>query len=52
MLAVELSIIVVLVVVNGALAMSELAVVSSRPARRRAHGSRRCRGRPCLGARF
>jgi putative hemolysin len=36
MLAIELSIIVVLVVVNGALAMSELAVVSSRPARLRA----------------
>lgn len=33
MLALELGIIVVLIVVNGLLAMSELAVVSSRPAR-------------------
>ncbi|HEU0146664.1 MAG TPA: hemolysin family protein [Bradyrhizobium sp.] len=33
MLSVELSIIVVLIVVNGLLSMSELAIVSSRPAR-------------------
>ncbi|WP_315838049.1 hemolysin family protein [Bradyrhizobium prioriisuperbiae] len=33
MLALELGIVVVLIVVNGLLAMSELAVVSSRPAR-------------------
>jgi putative hemolysin len=33
MLAVELAIIVVLIVINGLLSMSELAVVSSRPAR-------------------
>src|ERR671932_980781 len=33
MLSVELAIIVVLIVVNGLLSMSELAVVSSRPAR-------------------
>ena len=36
MLAIELSFIIVLIVVNGALAMSELAVVSSRPARLKA----------------
>src|SRR5215207_5474250 len=35
MLAIELVIIVVLVVLNGLLAMSELAIVSSRPARLR-----------------
>jgi putative hemolysin len=33
MLAVELAIIIVLIIVNGLLSMSELAVVSSRPAR-------------------
>jgi putative hemolysin len=33
MLAVELAIIVVLIIINGLLSMSELAVVSSRPAR-------------------
>lgn len=47
MLYVELAIVVALIVVNGLLAMSELAVVSSRPARLRAladrevHGARR-----------
>ena len=35
MLAVELTVIVVLIVLNGLLAMSELAIVSSRPARLR-----------------
>jgi len=33
MLSVELIIVVVLIVINGLLSMSELAVVSSRPAR-------------------
>ena len=33
MLSVELAIVVVLIVVNGLLSMSELAIVSSRPAR-------------------
>jgi putative hemolysin len=33
MLILELAIIVVLIVVNGLLSMSELAIVSSRPAR-------------------
>src|SRR3569832_1713610 len=33
MLSVEIAIIVVLIVVNGLLSMSELAIVSSRPAR-------------------
>jgi putative hemolysin len=47
MLVVELCIIVVLIILNGLLAMSELAIVSSRPARLRrmvemnVHGSRR-----------
>src|SRR4051794_31681598 len=47
MLALELGIITVLIVVNGLLAMSELAIVSSRPARlsalveKGASGSRR-----------
>jgi putative hemolysin len=36
MLALELSIVAVLIIVNGLLAMSELAVVSARPARLRA----------------
>ncbi len=33
MLSLELAIVVVLIVINGLLSMSELAVVSSRPAR-------------------
>ena len=47
MLVVEICIIVVLIILNGLLAMSELAIVSSRPARLRrmvemnVHGSRR-----------
>jgi len=37
MLAIEIAIVAVLIVVNGLLAMSELAVVSSRPARLKVH---------------
>ena len=38
---VELTVLVCLILLNGALAMSELAVVSSRPARLKARGDRR-----------
>jgi putative hemolysin len=47
MLSLELFIVVVLIVINGLLSMSELAIVSSRPARleilvqKRVHGARR-----------
>ena len=46
MLAVELAIVFFLILLNGLLAMSELAIVSSRPARLRpwSNGSRRARG--------
>ena len=49
MLALELGVLAILIVVNGLLAMSELAIVSSRPARlaalveKGASGSRRAR---------
>lgn len=39
MLSVELIIVVVLIVINGLLSMSELAVVSSRPARLSVHAA-------------
>lgn len=44
MLSVELGIVVVLIVVNGLLSMSELAIVSSRPARLAALAQKRVRG--------
>jgi putative hemolysin len=44
MLMTELAIVVALILVNGALAMAELAVVSSRPARLRAMAERGVRG--------
>ncbi|MBY6242191.1 hemolysin family protein [Methylosinus sp. Sm6] len=44
MLMTELAIVLVLILVNGALAMAELAVVSSRPARLRAMAERGVRG--------
>jgi putative hemolysin len=44
MLMTELAIVVALILINGALAMAELAVVSSRPARLRAMADRGVRG--------
>ena len=44
MLYVEIGIVVVLILVNGLLAMSELAIVSSRPARLKAMIDRNVRG--------
>ena len=44
MLYVEIAIVVVLVCVNGLLAMSELAIVSSRPARLKAMVDRKVNG--------
>jgi putative hemolysin len=44
MIYTEIAIVVVLVLVNGLLAMSELAVVSSRPARLKAMAERKVRG--------
>ena len=44
MMALELTLVVLLIILNGFLAMSELAVVSSRPARLRALESAGVRG--------
>jgi len=44
MLSVELGIVVVLIVINGLLSMSELAIVSSRPARLAALAQKRVKG--------
>ena len=44
MLAIEIAIVAALIVVNGVLAMSELAVVSSRPARLKAQKDAGSRG--------
>jgi putative hemolysin len=44
MLYVEIALVLVLILINGVLAMSELAVVSSRPARLRAVVDRDVRG--------
>ena len=44
MLAIELLLILMLVLVNGLLALSELAVVSARPARLKSMASRGVRG--------
>ena len=44
MLILELAIIVVLIVVNGLLSMSELAIVSSRPARLKILAQKQTRG--------
>ena len=44
MLSIELAIIIVLIVINGLLSMSELAIVSSRPARLEILAQKRVRG--------
>src|ERR1700759_769549 len=44
MLSLELAIIAVLIVINGLLSMSELAIVSSRPARLEILAQKRVRG--------